>query len=136
MSDAGSWMTSMRGSGFWRLNFQAFSDTPAGYYLTLVHVRPGQGSVEVETFSPVASPRDREFPRDLGTVIHKAIERDPGHRYQTAADLAEDLKRFIEDRPIRSRRRGRNQRRKVRSRPRRRRRHRRSRRPSRTRRFR
>ncbi len=37
-------------------------------------------------------------------MIHKAIERDPGHRYQTAAELAEDLKRFLEDRPIRSRR--------------------------------
>jgi eukaryotic-like serine/threonine-protein kinase len=37
-------------------------------------------------------------------VIHKAIERDPAHRYQTAAGLAEDLKRFLEDRPIRSRR--------------------------------
>ena len=47
---------------------------------------------------------DRQVPRDLETVIHKAIERDPGHRYQTAALLAEDLKRFIEDRPIRARR--------------------------------
>ena len=37
-------------------------------------------------------------------MIHKAIERDPGHRYQTAAALAEDLKRFIEDRPILARR--------------------------------
>ncbi len=47
---------------------------------------------------------DRGVPRDLDTVIHKAIERDPAHRYQTAAALAEDLKRFLEDRPIRSRR--------------------------------
>ena len=43
---------------------------------------------------------DREVPGDLETVIHKAIERDPGHRYLTAAELAEDLTRFIEDRPI------------------------------------
>ena len=47
---------------------------------------------------------DRQIPRDLETVIHKAIERNPGHRYQTAALLAEDLQRFIEDRPIRARR--------------------------------
>ncbi len=46
---------------------------------------------------------DREVPRDLETVIQHAIERDPGHRYQTATYLAEDLKRFIEDRPIRAR---------------------------------
>ena len=47
---------------------------------------------------------DREIPRNLETVIHKAIERDPGHRYPTAAALAEDLQRFLEDRPIRARR--------------------------------
>ena len=46
---------------------------------------------------------DREVPRDLETVIHKAIEREPAHRYQTAELLAEDLKRFIEDRPIQAR---------------------------------
>jgi WD40 repeat protein/anti-sigma factor RsiW len=53
--------------------------------------------------SPRLRDFDREVPRDLETVIHKAIDRDPGHRYQTAAELAEDLKCFIEDRPIRAR---------------------------------
>jgi WD40 repeat protein len=38
------------------------------------------------------------------TIVHKAIARDPGHRYQTAGELAEDLKRFVEDRPVRARR--------------------------------
>jgi serine/threonine protein kinase/WD40 repeat protein len=43
-------------------------------------------------------------PRDLETVVLKAIARDPAHRYQTPAEMAEDLKRFIEDRPVRARR--------------------------------
>src|SRR5437764_13189998 len=43
-------------------------------------------------------------PRDLETVVLKAIARDPVHRYQTPADMAEDLKRFVEDRPVRARR--------------------------------
>src|SRR5205807_1396464 len=43
-------------------------------------------------------------PRDLETVVLKAIARDPAHRYQTPAAMAEDLKRFVEDRPIRARR--------------------------------
>src|SRR5262249_36053641 len=34
----------------------------------------------------------------------KAIARDPRHRYQTAGALAEDLERFLADRPIRARR--------------------------------
>ncbi len=43
-------------------------------------------------------------PRDLETVVLKAIARDPAHRYQTPADMADDLKRFVEDRPVRARR--------------------------------
>jgi WD40 repeat protein/serine/threonine protein kinase len=45
-----------------------------------------------------------EVPRDLETVVHKAIEREPSHRYATAAALAEDLRRYMEDRPILARR--------------------------------
>ncbi len=44
------------------------------------------------------------MPRDLETIIAKASAREPAGRYATAAALAEDLKRFVEDRPIRARR--------------------------------
>jgi WD40 repeat protein/serine/threonine protein kinase len=43
-------------------------------------------------------------PRDLETIIAKAIARDPAGRYGSAAAPAEDLQRFVEDRPIRARR--------------------------------
>ena len=43
-------------------------------------------------------------PRDLETIVAKAVARDPAGRYATAAALAEDLKRFVEDRPILARR--------------------------------
>jgi serine/threonine protein kinase/WD40 repeat protein/tetratricopeptide (TPR) repeat protein len=43
-------------------------------------------------------------PRDLETVVLKAIARDPAHRYQTPGEMAEDLKRFVEDRPVKARR--------------------------------
>jgi serine/threonine protein kinase/WD40 repeat protein len=60
---------------------------------------------KVTTVEPVRLNRlNRHVPRDLVTIVHKAIARDPVHRYQTAADLAEDLKRFVEDRPVRARR--------------------------------
>jgi WD40 repeat protein/serine/threonine protein kinase len=52
-------------------------------------------------------PRPRKLnpavPRDLETVVLKAIARDPAHRYQTPAEMAGDLKRFVEDRPVRAR---------------------------------
>ena len=49
---------------------------------------------------------DPAIPRDLATVVHKAIARDPSDRYPTAGELAEDLTRFLEDRPIAARRLG------------------------------
>jgi len=45
-----------------------------------------------------------EIPRDLATIVHKAIDCDPGRRYQTARQFAEDLHCFIEDRPVKARR--------------------------------
>jgi serine/threonine-protein kinase len=45
-----------------------------------------------------------EVPRDLETIVHKAIEREPGHRYATAGELAADLQRFLDDEPIQARR--------------------------------
>jgi WD40 repeat protein/serine/threonine protein kinase len=55
-----------------------------------------------------ARPRqlNRAVPRDLETIILKASARDPAQRYQTAQALADDLRRFVEDRPIRARRSG------------------------------
>src|SRR5262249_9592636 len=38
---------------------------------------------------------NRGVPRDLETVVLKAIARDPAHRYQTPALMADDLKRFL-----------------------------------------
>jgi WD40 repeat protein/Tfp pilus assembly protein PilF len=47
---------------------------------------------------------DQRIPRDLETIVLKAIDKDPRRRYQTADDLAEDLRRFVSDEPIRARR--------------------------------
>jgi WD40 repeat protein len=48
--------------------------------------------------------RDPRIPRDLETIVAKSIEKEPSRRYQSAAELAEDLKRFLDDRPIAARR--------------------------------
>jgi eukaryotic-like serine/threonine-protein kinase len=60
---------------------------------------------EITTSEP-ARPRsvDPRIPRDLETIVLKAIARDPARRYQTATDLAEDLRRFLAGEPIKARR--------------------------------
>ncbi len=47
---------------------------------------------------------NREIPRDLATIVHKAIAREPVQRYSDAQALRNDLGRFIEGRPIQARR--------------------------------
>ncbi len=47
---------------------------------------------------------DPSIPRDLETIVLKATAPEPRDRYQSAMALADDLRCFVEDRPIRARR--------------------------------
>jgi serine/threonine protein kinase len=45
-----------------------------------------------------------DIPRDLETIILKAMSKDLAERYETAKAFAEDLGRFVRHEPIRARR--------------------------------
>lgn len=48
--------------------------------------------------------KNKRVPVDLETICLKAIEKDPDRRYQTAGQLAEDLRRFVNRHAIQARR--------------------------------
>jgi serine/threonine protein kinase/Flp pilus assembly protein TadD len=47
---------------------------------------------------------NRAVPAELETIVLKALEKNPADRYATAGELADDLRRYLEDKPIRARR--------------------------------
>lgn len=53
-----------------------------------------------------ASPRsiDATIPMDLETIVQKALAQEASHRYANAGELSNDLRRFLDDRPILARR--------------------------------
>jgi serine/threonine protein kinase len=46
---------------------------------------------------------NRAIPAELETILLKALSKAPEERYATAQEMADDLRRFLEDKPIRAR---------------------------------
>ncbi len=77
----------------------------------LLTLRPAFASpdrlVMIEQIKTEEPPRPRSvdgrIPRDLETIVLKAIEKDPKARYPSADALGEDLRRFLAGEPIRAR---------------------------------
>jgi serine/threonine protein kinase/tetratricopeptide (TPR) repeat protein len=77
--------------------------------LTLQPAFPGDDPQEVlrqiATREPVAPRRiNPSLPRDLETIVLKAMSKDPSARYSTAQEMAEDLRLHLEGQPVRARR--------------------------------
>jgi len=78
-------------------------------YELLTRERPFQGNrrmliLQVLEDEP-RGPRqlNEKIPRDLETICLKAMAKSPGRRYGSASELAEDLRRYLADEPIKAR---------------------------------
>lgn len=57
----------------------------------------------VDRAAPNAAALRRRLGGDLGTIVAKALEKDPRRRYPTVDEFAADLRRFLEGRPVAAR---------------------------------
>jgi tetratricopeptide (TPR) repeat protein len=75
--------------------------------LTLQPACPGEDRQQVLRQIEREDPRpprslNSAIPGDLETIVLKALAKEPEGRYATAQELADDLRRFLEDKPIRA----------------------------------
>jgi WD40 repeat protein/serine/threonine protein kinase len=98
--------------------FEGFSDRRSDLYglgmtlyelLTLSPAFEGGTRVKlieqvIQDAPPPPRKQDPRIPRDLETIVLKAIAKEPAERYPTAEAMAADLENFLADRPIVARR--------------------------------
>jgi len=79
-------------------------------YACLTGRPPFQGNTPVDTVMQVVNQEAKpptqinaKIPRDLETICLKCLQKDPRRRYASAAALADDLNRFLADKPVEAR---------------------------------
>jgi len=76
-------------------------------YAALTAVPPHRAETKLDTILQVINDEPtnvrehhRRISRSLSIIVHKCLEKDPARRYQTAQELADDLKRWLNREPI------------------------------------
>ena len=75
--------------------------TPAEFVKAVADTEPARLSIALPES---ADPRLRRLLRgDLETIVGKALKKNPAERYGSVAEFADDLRRFLDDKPISAR---------------------------------
>ena len=73
-------------------------------YELLTNKPPHDGQTSLEVFAKIRDEIPRQLgkhvPSDIATICLKALRKSPAERYQSAAELAGDLERFLRSEPI------------------------------------
>lgn len=89
--------------------YETLTDTPPHRFATKTPTAPQIASVicDEPPIRPSAAARDPEMRRqlrgDLDTIVLRALAKAPERRYRGAGNLADDLQRYLENRPVRAR---------------------------------
>ncbi|HSL18008.1 MAG TPA: serine/threonine-protein kinase [Methylomirabilota bacterium] len=81
----------------------------ATLYAVVAGQRPFFGSSRAETLRQIVEDEPLplglvapEAPAELETIVHTAMAKDPHRRYQTVRELADDLRRWLDGKPVRA----------------------------------
>ena len=66
-------------------------------------VREGKYALRIDGTNAARKRKHDRIPRELETICLKAMAKEPSRRYQAAGSLAEDLRRYLQGRPIHAR---------------------------------
>ena len=77
--------------------------TPEEFMQLIMTMDPSRPSQAVVKDSPEARALARTLVGDLDNIVLRAMHREPERRYPSAAALAEDVQRYLDDRPVEAR---------------------------------
>lgn len=76
----------------------------AGMQRMIREITPPRPSVRLAELPEPARPvPSRELRGDLDWIVLKALEKDPGRRYESAGAMVDDLRRFLQHKPVEAR---------------------------------
>ncbi len=88
-----------------RTPFHERTTSPAALVRAIEEEEPERPSSALERALAVAPAfRPQELRGDLDAIVLKALRKEPGARYRSVEELGDDLRRFLEGRPVSARR--------------------------------